>query len=339
MTEMSLQPFLFVACLPRRKAMDERRVVFYCCRKQTLEVPMTASIIDGKSYAEGLRGRIAGHVARLKADHGITPGLAVVIVGHDPASQVYVANKARQTAEVGMASFKYELSEDTSEAELLDLIARLNGDAQVHGILVQMPVPKQIDPIKVIEAIAPSKDVDCFTPANVGKVQIGLPGPVSCTPLGCLMLLRDQLGSLAGLNAVIIGRSNLVGKPMMQLLLRENCTVTVAHSKTKDLAEVVRRADIVVAAVGRPQMVKGDWIKPGATVIDVGINRIPAPERGEGKTRLVGDVDFAAAAQVAGAITPVPFGVGPMTIACLLANTITTASLIHGLVPPGDLTA
>ena len=300
---------------------------------------MRASIIDGKSYAEGLRGRIAGHVARLKAEHGITPGLAVVIVGHDPASQVYVSNKARQTAEVGMASFKYELPEETSEAELLELVKRLNTDEQVHGILVQMPVPKQIDPIKVIEAIEPSKDVDCFTPANVGKVQIGLPGPVSCTPLGCLMLLRDQLGSLAGLNAVIIGRSNLVGKPMMQLLLRENCTVTLAHSKTKDLADVVRRADIVVAAVGRPEMIKGDWIKPGATVIDVGINRIPAPERGEGKTRLVGDVAYAEAAAVASAITPVPGGVGPMTIACLLANTITTASLLNGLVPPSDLTA
>ena len=300
---------------------------------------MTAEIIDGKSYAENLRTRIAGHVARLKAEHGITPGLAVVIVGHDPASEVYVSSKAKQTAEVGMASFKYELPEDTSEAELLELVRRLNNDDQVHGILVQMPVPKQIDPIKVIEAIAPSKDVDCFTPANVGKVQIGLPGPVSCTPLGCLMLLRDQLGSLAGLNAVIVGRSNLVGKPMMQLLLRENCTVTVAHSKTQDLAEVVRRADIVVAAVGRPEMIKGDWIKPGATVIDVGINRIPAPERGEGKTRLVGDVAFAEAKEIAGAITPVPGGVGPMTIACLLANTITTASLINGLVPPSDLTA
>jgi methylenetetrahydrofolate dehydrogenase (NADP+) / methenyltetrahydrofolate cyclohydrolase len=300
---------------------------------------MTASIIDGKTFAEGLRGRIAGHVERLKRENGITPGLAVVIVGHDPASQVYVTNKARQTAEVGMASFKYELPEDTSEAELLELVRRLNEDDQVHGILVQMPVPRHIDPIKVIEAIAPAKDVDCFTPANVGKVQIGLPGPVSCTPLGCLMLLREQLGSLAGLNAVIVGRSNLVGKPMMQLLLRENCTVTVAHSKTTDLAEVVRRADIVVAAVGRPEMIRGDWIKPGATVIDVGINRIPAPERGEGKTRLVGDVAYAEAAQVAGAITPVPGGVGPMTIACLLANTVTTASLINGLVPPTDITA
>lgn len=300
---------------------------------------MAAKIIDGKNFAEGLRARIAGHVDRLKAEHGITPGLAVVIVGHDPASQVYVANKAKQTAEVGMASFKHELPADTSEAELLALVARLNADPKVHGILVQLPVPEQIDPVKVIEAIDPAKDVDCFTPANVGKVQIGLPGPVSCTPLGCLMLLRDQLGSLAGLNAVIIGRSNLVGKPMMQLLLRENCTVTVAHSRTRNLPEIVRQADIVVAAVGRPEMVRGDWIKPGATVIDVGINRIDAPEKGPGKTRLVGDVSYGEAADVAGAITPVPGGVGPMTIACLLANTVTTASLIHGLVPPSDLTA
>ena len=300
---------------------------------------MTAKIIDGKRFAENLRGSIAGHVARLKADHGITPGLAVVIVGEDPASQVYVSSKAKQTAEVGMNSFKHELPADTSEADLLALVHRLNADPAVHGILVQMPVPKHIDPNKVIEAIDPAKDVDCFTPANVGKVQIGLPGPVSCTPLGCLMLLRDELGSLEGKSAVIIGRSNLVGKPMMQLLLRDNCTVTVAHSRTKDLADVVRRADIVVAAVGRPQMIKGDWIKPGAVVIDVGINRVPAPERGEGKTRLVGDVDTEAAARVASAITPVPGGVGPMTIACLLANTITTASLINGLVPPSDLTA
>jgi methylenetetrahydrofolate dehydrogenase (NADP+)/methenyltetrahydrofolate cyclohydrolase len=299
---------------------------------------MTAKIIDGKAYAEGLRGRIAGHVARLKSEHGITPGLAVVIVGHDPGSEIYVSQKAKQTVEVGMHSEKYELPEDTSEAEVLALVEKLNADPAIHGILVQLPVPKQIDPNKIIATISPDKDVDCFTPASVGKLQIGLPGPVSCTPLGCLMLLRDTLGSLAGLNAVIVGRSNLVGKPMAQLLLRENCTVTIAHSRTKDLADVVRGADIVVAAVGRPQMIKGDWIKPGATVIDVGINRIPAPERGEGKTRLLGDVDFAAAAQVAGAITPVPGGVGPMTIVCLLANTVTTASLINGLEPPKDLT-
>lgn len=300
---------------------------------------MSAKFIDGKLFAENLRGRVAGHVARLKTDHGITPGLAVVIVGEDPASQVYVASKAKQTAEVGMNSYKHELPADVPEADLLALIRLLNADPDVHGILVQMPVPPHIDPNKVISTINPAKDVDCFTPANVGKVQIGLPGPVSCTPLGCLMLLRAELGSLEGLNAVIIGRSNLVGKPMMQLLLRDNCTVTVAHSRTKNLADVVRQADIVVAAVGRPHMVKGDWIKPGAVVIDVGINRVPAPEKGEGKTRLVGDVDTAAAAEVAAAITPVPGGVGPMTIACLLANTITTASLINGLVPPGDLTA
>ena len=299
---------------------------------------MSAKIIDGKSYAEGLRGRIAGHVARLKAEHGVTPGLAVVIVGHDPASQVYVTNKAKQTVQVGMHSEKYELPADVAEAEVLALIGKLNADPAIHGILVQLPMPAQIDPNKIIATISPDKDVDCFTPASVGKLQIGLPGPVSCTPLGCLMLLRDALGSLAGLNAVIVGRSNLVGKPMAQLLLRENCTVTIAHSRTRDLAGVVRQADIVVAAVGRPEMIKGDWIKPGATVIDVGINRIAAPERGEGKTRLVGDVDYAGVAAVAGAITPVPGGVGPMTIACLLANTVTTASLINGLVPPKDLT-
>ncbi|HEV2517242.1 MAG TPA: bifunctional methylenetetrahydrofolate dehydrogenase/methenyltetrahydrofolate cyclohydrolase [Devosia sp.] len=299
---------------------------------------MTAKIIDGKTYAEGLRARIAGHVERLKRDHGVTPGLAVVIVGYDPGSQIYVSQKAKQTVEVGMHSEKYELPEETSEAEVLALVQKLNADPAIHGILVQLPLPRQIDPNKVIATISPDKDVDCFTPASVGKLQIGLPGPVSCTPLGCLMLLRDTLGSLEGLDAVIVGRSNLVGKPMAQLLLRENCTVTVAHSKTKDLADMVRRADIVVAAVGRPQMIKGDWIKPGATVIDVGINRIPAPERGEGRTRLLGDVDYAAASQVAGAITPVPGGVGPMTIVCLLANTVTTASLINGITPPKDLT-
>ena len=299
---------------------------------------MTAKIIDGKAYAEGLRTRIAGHVERLQREHGITPGLAVVIVGEDPGSQIYVNRKAKLTGEVGMTSFKYELPPDTPQADVLALIQSLNKSDDVHGILVQLPLPEQIDPNKVINTISPDKDVDCFTPASVGKLVIGLPGPVSCTPLGCLMLLRDQLGSLSGLNAVIVGRSNLVGKPMAQLLLRENCTVTIAHSRTRDLPDVVRGADIVVAAVGRPQMIKSDWIKPGATVIDVGINRLPAPERGEGKTRLVGDVDFESAAQVAGAITPVPGGVGPMTIACLLANTVTTASLINGLTPPSDLT-
>ena len=299
---------------------------------------MTAKIIDGKAFAEGLRGRIAAHVERLKRDNGITPGLAVVIVGHDPASEVYVRNKAKQTLEVGMHSEKYDLPETVSEDELLALVRRLNDDANIHGILVQLPLPAHIDPNKVINTINPDKDVDCFTPGSVGRLWIGLPGPVSCTPLGCLMLLRDTIGSLAGLNAVVVGRSNLVGKPMAALLVRDNCTVTIAHSRTKDLAGAVRGADIVVAAVGRAQMIKGDWIKPGATVIDVGINRIAAPERGEGKTRLVGDVDFVAAAGIAGAITPVPGGVGPMTIACLLANTVTTASLINGLASPKDLT-
>jgi methylenetetrahydrofolate dehydrogenase (NADP+)/methenyltetrahydrofolate cyclohydrolase len=299
---------------------------------------MTAQIIDGKSYAEGLRGRIAGHVARLKAEHGITPGLAVVIVGHDPASQIYVTNKAKQTVEVGMYSEKYELPDTVPEGEVLALIERLNADPKIHGILVQLPLPRQVDPNKVIATISPDKDVDCFTPASVGKVQIGLPGPVACTPLGCLMLLRDFVGNLAGKHAVIVGRSNLVGKPMAQLLLRENCTVTIAHSRTVDLPGIVRQADIVVAAVGRPLMIKGDWIKPGAAVIDVGINRVPAPDKGEGKTRVVGDVDYASALPVAGWITPVPGGVGPMTIACLLANTVTTASLINRLTPPSDLT-
>jgi methylenetetrahydrofolate dehydrogenase (NADP+)/methenyltetrahydrofolate cyclohydrolase len=299
---------------------------------------MTAQIIDGKSYAEGLRGRIAAHVARLKAEHGITPGLAVVIVGHDPASEVYVSSKAKQTIEVGMHSEKYELPEETAEAEVLGLIDKLNRDPKIHGILVQLPLPRQIDPTKVILTISPDKDVDCFTPASVGKVQIGLPGPVACTPLGCLMLLRDFVGNLAGKHAVIVGRSNLVGKPMAQLLLRENCTVTIAHSRTTDLPGIVRQADILIAAVGRPLMIKGDWIKPGAAVIDVGVNRVPAPDKGEGKTRLVGDVDYKGALPVAGWITPVPGGVGPMTIACLLANTVTTASLINGLAPPKDLT-
>jgi methylenetetrahydrofolate dehydrogenase (NADP+)/methenyltetrahydrofolate cyclohydrolase len=299
---------------------------------------MTASIIDGKSFAAGLRERIAGHVARLQREHGITPGLAVVIVGHDPASQVYVSNKARQTVEAGMYSEKHELPEDVPEVAVLALIERLNSSDQVHGILVQLPLPAHIDPNKVIATISPDKDVDCFTPESVGRLTIGLPGPVSCTPLGCLMLLRDQLGTLSGLNAVIVGRSNLVGKPMAQLLLRENCTVTMAHSRTRDLPAVVRGADIVVAAVGRAEMIKGNWLKPGATVIDVGINRVPAPERGEGKTRLVGDVDYATALDVVGSITPVPGGVGPMTIACLLANTVTTASLLNGLAPPKDLT-
>jgi methylenetetrahydrofolate dehydrogenase (NADP+)/methenyltetrahydrofolate cyclohydrolase len=301
---------------------------------------MSATIIDGKAFADGLRARIAEHVARLKAEHGLVPGLSVIIVGEDPASQVYVRNKAKQTAEVGMASFKYELPTDTPQDELVALINELNNRPDIHGILCQMPVPKHIDPTAVINAIDPAKDVDMFHPTSAGKLLTGQKGPVSCTPLGCLMLLRDLHGAeLAGKDAVVVGRSNLVGKPMAQLLLKENCTVTMAHSKTRNLPDVVRRADIVVAAVGRAQMIKGDWIKPGATVLDVGINRIPAPEKGEGKTRLVGDVEFETAREIAGAITPVPGGIGPMTIACLLANTVTTACLINGIEPPSDLTA
>ena len=300
---------------------------------------MTAEIIDGKAFAADVRGRVAAHVARLQADHGITPGLAVVLVGEDPASQVYVRSKGKQTIEAGMASFEHKLPADTPEGELLELVEALNKDPQVHGILVQLPLPDHVDADKVINAIAPAKDVDGFHVSNVGLLGTGQKAMVPCTPLGSLMLLRDRLGSLSGLNAVVIGRSNIVGKPMAQLLLQDSCTVTVAHSRTRDLADVVRRADIVVAAVGRPEMVKGDWIKPGATVIDVGINRVPAPDKGEGKTRLVGDCDYASCAEVAGAITPVPGGGGPMTIACLLANTLTACCRANGLEAPQDLTA
>ncbi len=297
---------------------------------------MTATILDGKAFAARIRGEVATHVARLKEEHGITPGLAVVLVGEDPASQVYVRSKGKQTVEVGMASFEHRLDADTSEAELLALVRQLNEDPAVHGILVQLPLPGHLDEDLVINAIDPAKDVDGFHISNVGLLGTGQKAMVPCTPLGCLMMLRDHHGSLSGLDAVVIGRSNIVGKPMASLLLGDSCTVTIAHSRTKDLAEVVRRADIVVAAVGRPQMVPGDWIKPGATVIDVGINRIPA----EGdKTRLVGDVDFDSAADVAGAITPVPGGVGPMTIACLLANTVTACCRANGLDEPSGLTA
>ncbi|MAC79854.1 MAG: bifunctional methylenetetrahydrofolate dehydrogenase/methenyltetrahydrofolate cyclohydrolase FolD [Rhodobacteraceae bacterium] len=300
---------------------------------------MTAEIIDGKAFAADVRAKVAEHVTALKAEHGITPGLAVVLVGEDPASQVYVRSKGKQTVEAGMASFEHKLGVDTPEADLLDLVESLNRNPAVHGILVQLPLPDHIDTDKVINAIAPAKDVDGFHISNVGLLGTGQKAMVPCTPLGSLMLLRDRLGSLSGLNAVVIGRSNIVGKPMAQLLLGDSCTVTIAHSRTKDLAEVVKRADIVVAAVGRPGMVKGDWIKPGATVIDVGINRIPAPEKGEGKTRLVGDCDYDSCAAVAGAITPVPGGVGPMTIACLLANTLTACCRANGLAEPGGLTA
>jgi methylenetetrahydrofolate dehydrogenase (NADP+)/methenyltetrahydrofolate cyclohydrolase len=297
---------------------------------------MSATIIDGKAFAATIRGQVAEHVARLKAEHGITPGLAVVLVGEDPASQVYVRSKGKQTVEVGMASFEHRLDADTPEADLLDLVERLNEDPAVHGILVQLPLPAHMNADAVINAIDPAKDVDGFHISNVGLLGTGQKSMVPCTPLGCLMMLRDHHGSLSGLEAVVIGRSNIVGKPMAQLLLGDSCTVTIAHSRTKDLPGVVRRADIVVAAVGRPNMVTGEWIKPGATVIDVGINRVDA---GEGKTRLVGDVDFESAAAVAGAITPVPGGVGPMTIACLLANTLTACCRANGLPEPEGLSA
>jgi methylenetetrahydrofolate dehydrogenase (NADP+) / methenyltetrahydrofolate cyclohydrolase len=296
---------------------------------------MTATIIDGKAFAARLRARVAEEVARLAASGGLVPGLAVVLVGADPASEVYVRSKGRQTVEAGMRSFEHRLAADAPEAELLALIDRLNADDAVHGILVQLPLPGHMNVEKVINRLDPAKDVDGFHVLNVGLLGTGQKAMVPCTPLGCLMLLREHLGSLAGLEAVVVGRSNIVGKPMAQLLLGESCTVTVAHSRTRDLPGVCRRADILVAAVGRPAMIAGDWIRPGATVIDVGINRV---ER-DGKTRLVGDVDFASAAEAAGAITPVPGGVGPMTIACLLANTLTAACRARGLPEPEGLTA
>ena len=305
---------------------------------------MTARIIDGKAFAAGVREKVADHVARLKRDHGMTPGLAVVLVGEDPASQVYVRNKGKQTIEVGMSSFEHKLPADTSQEDLLTLLDRLNADPEIHGILVQLPLPAHVNEELVINRINPDKDVDGFHISNVGRLATGQKSMVPCTPLGCLMMLRDQRESLSGLDAVVIGRSNIVGKPMAQLLLGDSCTVTIAHSRTRDLADVVGRADVVVAAVGRPGFVKGEWIKPGATVIDVGINRVEAPEKGNNddgsvKTRLVGDVDFDSAAKVAGAITPVPGGVGPMTIACLLANTVTACCRANGLEEPEGLTA
>ncbi len=300
---------------------------------------MNASIIDGKAFAAKVRNKVAHHVAVLKKEHGVIPGLAVVLVGEDPASEVYVRNKGRQTKEVGMRSFEYKLPADVSEADLFALIEKLNSDPKVHGILCQFPVPGHLSEEKIVAQIDPAKDVDGLHILNAGRLASGQAAMAPCTPLGCLMMLRDFHGSLSGLTAVVVGRSNLVGKPMAQLLLRDSCTVTIAHSRTKDIEALCRSADIVVAAVGRPEMITGEWIKPGATVIDVGINRIPAPERGEGKMRLVGDVEFSSASIVAGAISPVPGGVGPMTIACLLANTLTACARVNNLPDPEGLTA
>ena len=298
--------------------------------------PSRATLIDGKAFSAGLVERVAAASARLEAAHGVKPGLAVVIVGEDPASQLYVRNKGETTVRAGLRSDTHRLDATTSQADLLALITELNADAGIHGVLVQLPLPAHIDASVVLDAIDPDKDVDGFHVVNAGRLAVGLPGLVPCTPLGCLMLLKDQLGDLSGLNAVIIGRSNIVGKPMAQLLLGESCTVNIAHSRTRDLPAVCRAADILVAAVGRPEMVRGDWIKPGATVIDVGINRVPSldPEKAAaGKTRVVGDVAFQEAVQVAGRITPVPGGVGPMTIACLLANTYSAACRSIGVTP------
>jgi methylenetetrahydrofolate dehydrogenase (NADP+) / methenyltetrahydrofolate cyclohydrolase len=296
---------------------------------------MAAEIIDGKAFAARIRAKVTEEAERLASRHGLVPGLAVALVGEDPASQVYVRSKGKQTAEVGMRSFEHRLAAETPESELLSLIDKLNADDAVHGILVQLPLPDHMDAAQVINRIDPAKDVDGFHVSNVGLLGTGQKAMVPCTPLGCLMMLRDHLGSLSGMDAVIVGRSNIVGKPMAQLLLGDSCTVTIAHSRTRDLPAVCRRADILVAAVGQPEMITGDFIKPGATVIDVGINRI---ER-DGKTRLVGDGDFDAAAEVAGAITPVPGGVGPMTIACLLANTLVAACRARGLPEPEGLSA
>ena len=289
-----------------------------------------ARIIDGKAFAQRLRDRLSLQVAALGEAHGLQPGLAVVLVGENPASQVYVRNKGQATVASGMRSFEHRLPDTTDQRTLIDLVERLNRDPAVNGILVQLPLPPQIDPAAVIAAIDPDKDVDGFHVENAGRLALGLPGLVPCTPLGCMMLLNDVLGDdLSGRRALVLGRSSIVGKPMASLLLAASCTVTTAHSRTRDLADECRRADILVAAVGRPEMVRGDWIKPGATVIDVGINRVAGPA--EGKTRLVGDVAFAEAAEVAGAITPVPGGVGPMTIACLLLNTLTATCRQNGV--------
>jgi len=294
-----------------------------------------ARIIDGRAVAAGVRAEVARQVAVLAARHQVTPGLAVMLVGDNPASEIYVRNKERQTREVGMRSFETRLPASTSEAELLEQVASLNADRAVHGVLVQLPLPRPIDERAVIDAIAPAKDVDGFSIINTGLLAARGTGMIPCTPLGCLLLLKQYAGELSGQRALVVGRSNIVGKPMVQLLLRENCTVTVAHSRTRDLADECRRADILVAAIGRPQMIRGDWIRPGATVIDVGINRISLPSAEGLRERLVGDVDFESARRVAGAITPVPGGVGPMTIACLLRNTVAAACTQHGIDPAG----
>ena len=291
---------------------------------------MTARIIDGKATALSLRQDVAKAVDTLKSGHGITPGLAVVLVGEDPASAVYVRNKHKQTLEAGMNSYEHRLDASTSQDDLLALVRKLNADPAVNGILVQLPLPDQIDSSAVIDTIDPAKDVDGFHVINAGRLATGLPALVPCTPVGCIILAKQVHADLSGLEAVVVGRSNIVGKPVAQLLLNKNCTVTIAHSRTKDLPGVCRRADILIAAVGRPEMVRGDWIKPGATVIDVGINRIP---REDGKTRLVGDAAYEEAAEVAGAITPVPGGVGPMTIACLLRSTVEATCRQNGLEP------
>jgi len=292
---------------------------------------MSAKIIDGKVIAADLRARVADEVARVKRDHGLTPGLAVVLVGHDPASEVYVRNKGQQTKAAGMMSFEHKLPANTSQKDLLALVAKLNADPSVHGILVQLPLPAGLDTQTVINAIDPAKDVDGLHPVNAGRLANGLPALTPCTPLGCIILAKTVHTSLEGMNAVIIGRSNLVGRPLVQLLLNENATVTIAHSRTRDLADICKRADLLLAAVGKPEMVKRDWIKPGATVIDVGINRIPGAD---GKNKLVGDVAYQEALDVAGAITPVPGGVGQMTVACLLVNTLRAACAIKGLAAP-----
>ena len=301
---------------------------------------MVAKLIDGKAFAADVRAKVAANVTTLKSEHGITPGLAVVLVGEDPASQVYVRNKGKQTVEAGMHSVEHKMDASVSEAEVIAMVEQLNADPAIHGILVQLPLPDHMDSEIVINTIDPAKDVDGFHISNVGLLGTGQKSMVPCTPLGCLMMLRDHHGSLSGMNAVVVGRSNIVGKPMFNLLLKDSCTVTVAHSRTKDLADVCRGADILVAAVGRPEMITGDMVKPGATVIDVGINRIPHPDPEKaGKTKLVGDCHFESCAEVAGAITPVPGGVGPMTIACLLANTLTACCRANGLPEPEGLTA